>query len=140
MKASIVFNGLNAVQKKKAEELYACNSYLQKYQMHLSSEDIKVLIRDQKESLIRSGRIEFRGGLQRKLILEFGDSPYIYQDNLLETLGELQEAFYYFKNESEDELPDDELLAYMIEYFNGICQGSVDYMISTMLEWIDLKK
>lgn len=62
------------------------------------------------------------------------DSPYIYQDNYLDSLERLQEIFYLYKNESLDEITDDELLDYMKYKFDGICQGSLDYLEDTCLE------
>ena len=58
----------------------------------------------------------------------------IYQDNYLDTLEGLQEIFYLYKNESLDELTDDELLTYMKECFEGKCQGDLDYLEGTCLD------
>lgn len=66
--------------------------------------------------------------------MEFADSPYIYQDNYVTTLTELQECFYYFKGEALEDMTDDELIYLMKEYFNDECQGSVEYLQSTALE------
>lgn len=46
----------------------------------------------------------------------------------------LQEIFYEFKNESEDNLTDDELLSFMKEQFEDVCSGDVDYLEGTCLE------
>ena len=46
----------------------------------------------------------------------------------------LQESFYLYKNESLDELTDDELLEFMKEAFDGRCQGSLEYLEETVLE------
>lgn len=35
------------------------------------------------------------------------------------TLGDLQDAFYYFKNESGDRFSDDDLIEFMEKVFNG---------------------
>jgi hypothetical protein len=47
---------------------------------------------------------------------------------------ELQECFYYFKNESLEELSDDELIHMMKKYFDDVCQGSIEFLKTTMLE------
>ncbi len=46
----------------------------------------------------------------------------------------LQDIFYLYKNESLDELTDDELLEYMKEKFDGICAGDLDYLEGTELD------
>ena len=48
------------------------------------------------------------------------------QENYADTLMRLQDIFYLYKNESLDELTDDELLEYMKEKFDGICAGDLD--------------
>jgi hypothetical protein len=93
-----------------------------------------MLVENRKETLEKNGRVEFGGGVLQKIILEFMDSPYLIQDNYSETLLQLQECFYYFKNESLEELSDDELIRLMKRYYDDVCQGSVDYLQSTMLE------
>jgi hypothetical protein len=91
-------------------------------------------VENRKEALERNGRIEFGGGVIQKIIIEFADSHYLYQDVYLNTLMELQECFYYFKNESLEELSDDELIHMMKKYFDDVCQGSIEFLKTTMLE------
>ena len=69
-----------------------------------------------------------------KLIYTFCDSPYLYQDNYVEYITRFQEIFYLYKNESLDDVSDDELLQIMKEHFDGECQGSLDYLEETCLE------
>ena len=79
--------------------------------------------------------IEIGGiGVIEKLIYAFCDSPYIYQENYADTLSRLQDIFYLYKNESMDELTDDELIEYMRKSFDETCQGSLDYLEETCLE------
>lgn len=59
------------------------------------------------------------GGILKKLILAFCDSPYITQNSYAGILAQLQEIFYYFKNESLERLTDEELLGAMRRFFNG---------------------
>ena len=56
------------------------------------------------------------------------------QENYADTLMRLQDIFYLYKNESLDELTDDELLEYMEEKFDGICAGDLDYLEGTVLD------
>ena len=49
-------------------------------------------------------------------------------------MEQLQSIFYEYKNETLDELTDDELIEAMKDYFDGQCQGSVEYLEETCLE------
>lgn len=86
------------------------------------------------ENLKEQQRIEFGEGILPKLIFTFCDSPYIYQDNYVDTIRRLQEIFYLYKNESMDEFSDDELLDFMKNAFDGECEGSLEYLEETCLE------
>ena len=46
----------------------------------------------------------------------------------------LEEIFYLYKNEMQDELTDDELLHLMREQFDELCFGDLDYLEGTCLE------
>ncbi len=115
-------------------EVRKCNDYSSKYGLLLTEEDINTLVIHRKESLQQSGRIEFGGGVIQKLILEFADSPYINQDNYLDILSQLQDIFYHYKNDSLEELTDDELIKIMKKYFDNECNGSLEYLSTTALE------
>ena len=66
-----------------------------------------------KECLLEHQRIEFGKNILEKLIFAFCDSDFIYQENYRETLIRLQNIFYLYKNESMDELTDEELINIM---------------------------
>ncbi|HWT27096.1 MAG TPA: DUF6323 family protein [Mobilitalea sp.] len=134
MSNRFMFLPVPILKKQMIEEIRKCNDFTAKYGIQLSDKDIHTLVENRKEALESSGRIEFGGGILKKLLLEFADSPYIDQDNYVSTLMELQECFYYFKNESLEELTDDELIHLMKEHFDDECQGSVEFLQSTFLE------
>lgn len=120
--------------KYQLQKVIACNQYTEKFGVRLLEEDALLLLEARKNNLKEQERIEFGEGILPKLIFAFCDSAYIYQDNYVDTIGSLQEIFYLYKNESLDELSDDELLDYMKEHFEGECQGSLDYLEETCLE------
>ena len=78
--------------------------------------------------------MEFGEGILPKLISVFCSSPYIEQKNYMETLVELQEAFYELKKESMDVYSDDEILECMVAVFSGKAQGSIEYLLGTLME------
>ena len=61
------------------------------------------------------------------------NEPYINKENYAETLYELIEIFYEYKNETMDLITDDELIAFMKKSFDGICQGNLEYLSGTIL-------
>lgn len=121
-------------QKQQLQKVLDCNPYTQKFGVRLSNEDALILLQSSKDVLKEQERLELNDGILPKIIFSFCDSPYIYQDNYVETLEALQNIFYLYKNESLDELTDDELLSYMKEHFDGDCQGSLEYLEETCLE------
>jgi hypothetical protein len=122
------------IGKQSALEIKKCNDYTAKFGVTLTDSDIACLMESRNETLKTLGRIEFGNGILQKLIFQFCDSAYIYQDNYVETLLALQETFYYYKNEALDEITDDELISIMKEYFETECQGSTTYLQETTLE------
>lgn len=116
------------------QKVIACNKYTQKFGLQLTEQEALVLVEERKRSLKEEERIEFGEGILPKLIFAFCDSPYIYQDNYVDTIATLQDIFYLYKNESLDELSDDELITYMKEAFEGECEGSLEHLEDTSLE------
>lgn len=125
--------------KNQLQQVMECNQYTAKFGLCLSEHDALVLLEGRKNNLKEQERVEFGEGILSKLIFTFCDSPYIYQDNFVETIGALQEIFYLYKNESLDELSDDELLTYMKDLFDGVCQGSLDFLEETCLDKLSRK-
>lgn len=126
---------LAGIQKSHAlAELRECNDLMRSYGLSLSEAQMAELVEARFNALREAGRVEFGQGILGKLMKAFCDSPYLTQQNYLETLFELQDSFYYFKNESQDLFSDDELIAFMERYFDGFCQGSLDCLNGTSLE------
>lgn len=135
------FGIIHTAQRKQAiEELKECNEFTGKFGLALSDADLQMLTEERFKALQSNGRVEFGGGILKKLIFEFCDSPYVMQDNFADTIQGLQEAFYYFKNESLDEYSDDELIDIMKDFFENECQGSMEYLQESKLEEICRRK
>jgi len=121
-------------QLSAAEELRQTNAVTGQFGLSLSEKQIAEIVERRFEALNTTGRVEFGQGVTKMLIEAFCDSPFIYQENYEETILELLDSFYYFKNESDDRIPDDELIAIMRRHFDTICQGSLEYLSGTTLE------
>lgn len=104
------------------------NQRSEPYGLILSKSALQRLLLLRAEALKRTGRVELGGGVLEKLVTAFCDSPYVVQSKYEDTLAELQELFYYFKNECRDLVTDDELLDAMRLIFNSVAHGSVEYL------------
>ena len=122
------------MNKAAISTIINCNVITLRYGLALSSEDAVELVETRAAALRSNGRIEFGAGIINKLILKFCDSPFLSKHNYAEILNDLLETFYYFKNETLDEVGDDELLSLMKKYFDQNCQGSIELLQHRELE------
>ena len=95
-------------EQQQMKLIRAANEYTERYGLYLTDNDIKELISRRRECLLEQQRVEFGKGILDKIIFAFCDSDFIYQENYAETIARLQSIFFLFKNESMDELTDDE--------------------------------
>ena len=122
------------IHKMAVTEIIKINEITSRYGLTLSPAEALELVQTRAEALKNNGRIEFGGGIINKLIMKFCNSPFLSQFNYAATLNELIETFYYFKNETLDEISDDELLLLMKKYFDHSCQGSIELLQHRELE------
>lgn len=121
-------------EKKQLACLLDCNNKTAAFGLMLTEDDAKLLLSERKSALRQQERLEFGEGILPALIDAFCDSAYITQETYVETLTELQDIFYEYKNESFDRLTDSELLSFMAQQFEEVCFGDVEYLRSTCLE------
>ncbi len=124
-----IVSGINQL-----ESLRKTNQYTEQFGLTLSAEDAQLLVQEKINSLKEQKRVEFGEGIMPKMIYEFCDSSYIHQDNYTDTLIRLQNIFYLYKNETQDEMTDDELLHFMKEQYETVCFGDLDYLEGTCLD------
>lgn len=116
------------VQKQAMEEVLKSNDYTQHFGLVLSPSQATELVETRSLALRASGRIEFGGGVIHKLTKAFCDSPYLSMRNYAQTLHELVELFYHYKNEAMDFISDGELVQFMKTAYDGVCQGSLQLL------------
>ena len=119
---------------RNANEILKYNEISSAYGLTLTQKQAIELVQVRAEELKYHGRLEFGEGITGRLIEAFCDSPYITRQNYSETLCALTEIFYYYKNETEEYLSDEELVDYMKRYFNGSCKGSLDLLMSREMD------
>ena len=125
------FDPAGAQLVKALEE---ANETAVRYGLELTKAQMASIAEQRAEALENSGRVEFGRSAAPALVREFCDSPYITRENFEETILDLLDTFYYFKNESNDLIPDDELISLMKHHFDTTCQGSVDYLNGMTIE------
>lgn len=109
------------------------NQYTEQFGLTLSEQDAQLILDNRKAALRTQQRIEFGESIVPKIIREFCDSSYIDQNTYAETIMRLQEIFYLYKNEMNDEITDDELLYLMRKQYDELCFGDLEYLESTCL-------
>jgi hypothetical protein len=109
-------------------EVLKTNCVSCKYGLLLTLSDANEIIEARNQAIKNHGRVELGIDTVKKIITAFCMSSYINPEYYVSTLNELIDTFYYMKNETEDIIPDDELINLMQEFFNNSCRGSVDLL------------
>lgn len=117
-------------------ELLTVNEDIKNYGLSLTKDEALSIIEKRNESLEDNGRIEFNNVLVKKLIIEFANSSYITKDNFAETIYDLIDIFYFYKNETYDKIPDDNLITIMRDSFDNECEGSLELLQCKTLDTI----
>ncbi|HEY9061717.1 MAG TPA: DUF6323 family protein [Pseudobacteroides sp.] len=136
MDKNFLLSPISDMHLAAVDEIIKCNEITSRYGLVLSLTEAKELVETRSQTLKSYGRIELGGGIINKLIDAFCDSPYISQKDYSNILNELIETFYYFKNETLDQLSDDELINLMKDNFNNRCHGSLELLQNRDLDKI----
>ncbi|HEY5556119.1 DUF6323 family protein [Acetobacterium sp.] len=129
----MLFDG-SLLEKQAVSEIMMINKRTEQFGLILTEPQALELVETRSYALKNTGRIEFSGGVLDKIIKYFCDSPYISHYNYQEVLHELVEIFYYYKNETLDQMSDDDLIQFMKKHFNGKSAGSLDLLKYRKLE------
>lgn len=136
MSFDLMLFGDSIVQKQAVSEILEINKITEQFGLVLTRQQAIDLVETRSCTLKDTGRIEFGSGVLDKIIKSFCDSPYISHYNYQEVLNELIEIFYYYKNETLDQMSDDDLIQLMKKHFNEKCAGSLDLLKYRELEKI----
>lgn len=127
---------LNAsMLEKYTDEIAEVNQKAKKFGLMLSRDEIKNIVVSRNQVLQSYGRVELSVEVIKELAEVFCASPYIDNKNYVTALYELQEIFYYLKNETEDEISDSSLIGLMKDSFDGECNGSLELLKSKLDEF-----
>ncbi|MEF3327810.1 DUF6323 family protein [Oceanobacillus oncorhynchi] len=135
MDLSDMLNSIQLSQNSNAVmELVRLNDKTKERGLILTPDDAKTLVVSRNKVLRDHARVELSIGVLKELIEVFSTSPYMDQEHYVDTLNELQEIFYYLRNETEDKFSDAKLIQLMNESYNGSCAGSIELLRSKMEE------
>lgn len=109
-------------------EVVAANEKIGRFGLVISPEQALEISKARSVALKNSGRVEFGADIIKRIILEFCDSPYIDKSNFSDIVCELVDIFYHYKNETLDNISDDELIHFMKKCFDGPCHGSTELL------------
>ncbi len=124
-----------AIQIARAvHELESCNTAIERHGLLLSLADIQALVVGRGEALRETERVEFGDGATKELVLAFAGSPHVSQLTFAQQILELQDLFYEFKNESLDQVPDDELVGKMRSLFDDVAKGDMEYLAEALFD------
>jgi hypothetical protein len=107
---------------------------IRRYGLLLSAQDVQALVVGRAEAPAVTERIEFGGGVVKQLVLAFAGSPHVSQATFAETVLELQELFYEFKNESLEQITDDDLIGKMRTLFDDVADGDLEYFAEALFD------
>lgn len=135
MSLPLFFNPLHAaLQEVQIDEILQTNATSQQYGLVLTAPEAREIIAARNQALRSYGRLELDTAAARRIIQCFSASPFITQEDYAATLEELQEIFYYLKNETADRLGDDELIALLRDSFDNDCGGALELLKGMALD------
>lgn len=128
---------LGSTEDQAVMEILELNEKTKPYGLVLTPEEARQLIMARDQALYHYGRVELGIEVSKALIEEFAASSFIRNDNFSSVLIELQEIFYYLKNETEDRIGDFKLIGIMRERFDDDCGGSLELLKSRLEEYAE---
>jgi len=126
-------NPIRQTERQLRQKLRESNALSARFGLSLDEQSIAALSQARAETLAETGRVEFGVSVLPDMVEAFCDSPYLMQDEYEATLAGLMEAFYTYKNETRDQIADDELLGRMRACFDAY-EGSMDAVTGMSLE------
>ncbi|WP_440896664.1 DUF6323 family protein [Amphibacillus sp. Q70] len=121
--------------EKYTDEIQVVNQKAKEFGLVLTRNEIKNILVARNQVLHSYGRVELSVDVIKELAEVFCASPYVDDKNFVPTLYELQEIFYYLKNETEDRIGDSPLIGVMRDYFDDVCNGSLELLKSKLEEF-----
>ena len=122
--------------KQFINDIVKLNAKANNYGLAITEDIASEIAAYRKQALIENARFEMKSDAIYRLTSAFLESRYIDQKDFAHTIGELIDIFYFIKNETANEIPDDEVISEMLQIFTETCFGSMELMESKGLEKI----
>jgi len=123
----IFFDSMNASLKEiRINDILQTNQESQRFGLIITAEEAKEMVEVRNNVLKSYGRVDLGIEVIEKFIQCFCSSPFINDENYISTINDLQDIFYYMKNETEDKIGDDELIIIIKDFYNNSCGGSIE--------------
>jgi hypothetical protein len=124
-----VFNPMGMMSiESQINEILKTNEESQKYGLVLTAENAREVIEVRNRTLQNYGRVELDIDVTRSIIECLCASPFINKDIYITVVTELQDIFYYMKNETEDKISDNRLIDMIVDFYNNSCSGSAELL------------
>ncbi|MCH3963351.1 MAG: DUF6323 family protein [Clostridium sp.] len=131
-----IFNSISMSRYDRTNEIIKLNKQLKKEGIVLTVKDAKEIITERDKTLKSTGRMEINMDVIHSIIKEVGKSPYVNQENAVETVNDIYEVFHYLKNSTSDLLSDSEILESIMFFYNEIYRGSIELVMGKGVEKI----
>lgn len=118
-----------------ANQLLELNEKTKAYGLTLTEENVKHVIESRSLTLKSYERIELGINVTKRIVELFSSSPYVRAENYVNIITEIQEIFYYYKNETNEKVSDEALINIINKYFNMECEGSIQLLKGKMEEY-----
>ena len=106
-------------------EILKINEESSAYGLILTPGDVEEIIKSRGYSLKTYGRIDLNMDITKKLINKIYTSQYTDKDDYVEIINDLQDIFYYLKNETLDEISDHEIIDIIVGFYEKT-SGRID--------------
>ncbi|MBQ8552509.1 MAG: hypothetical protein IJ428_06825 [Clostridia bacterium] len=125
-----------AVAAADAITIASLNTFTASRGLMLSDTAAREVAETRLRALRENSRIELGTGLIEKLILVFSMSRYAVPADWEELVHTLVESFYFVKTEAHDSVSDNELIKYMLDEFEGTCEGSIELLTQRIENYV----
>jgi len=111
-----------------SRQLLALNDTIDQYGIVLTAEQTRDLLSTRQRALNENHRVEMGVGAVIPLAKKFAGSAYLDAGNFADGMNIILEMFYYYKTETRDVIPDDDLIDMLYEWFEYKYQGDLELM------------
>lgn len=119
------------------ENVLACNHQIGQYGLMLTTEQAKQIVQTHQRALQDSHRIELNQTILDQMIVTFASSPYLSQDDFVDSIEALIALFYELKNQTWDMVSDADIIAFLKDAFDHHCSGSLTLLLDEIDQYIE---